>query len=224
MDRAAFGRDGALRLRGVFSNSAVEALRALPTAGPGVRLQSPALPALIQPATDAVGMLLSREASPVRAVLFDKTADANWAVAWHQDRTIAVAERLEVEGFGPWSRKDGALHVMPPVEVLAGMATIRIHLDHCGPGNAPLKVALGSHRLGLVAAARAGAVAAEHKQIECVADAGDVWAYSTPILHASDRSQRPSRRRVLQLDYACGDLPGGLAWAGVAGDAAALPH
>ena len=37
---------------------------------------------------------------PVRAILFDKTAETNWALGWHQDRTICVKRRVEVEGFG----------------------------------------------------------------------------------------------------------------------------
>jgi len=36
---------------------------------------------------------------PVKAILFDKTAGANWYVTWHQDLIIAVREQKEVEGF-----------------------------------------------------------------------------------------------------------------------------
>ena len=42
--------------------------------------------------------------------------------------------------------------------------------------------------------------------------AGDVWLYATPILHASDAATTPLRRRVLQIDYAGHELPGGLEW------------
>jgi hypothetical protein len=159
--------------------------------------------------------LTSQTARPVRAVMFDKTPDANWAVAWHQDRTLPVAERVEVEGFGPWSTKDGLLHVAPPFEILARMITLRIHLDPVALGNAPLRVALGSHSLGRVSAEEAAERAAAHPVIDCLAAPGDVWAYATPILHASDRAEPPRRRRVLQVDYADFELPGGLAWIGV---------
>src|ERR1700739_3420143 len=37
--------------------------------------------------------ILGRTARPVRAILFDKTPAVNWAVGWHQDRTIAVRAR-----------------------------------------------------------------------------------------------------------------------------------
>jgi len=215
VDMAAFRRDGALRLPGLFDAAQIEALRRLPTEGPGARLHDARLPGMIAPATAAASSLLGAPARPVRAVLFDKTAEANWLVAWHQDRTICVQARVEVEGFGPWSRKDGALHVAPPVSVLEGMATLRIHIDPVGPDNAPLKAALGSHRVGLVPAAEAASRAAAFPLAVCLAQPGDVWAYSTPILHASERSNAPARRRVLQVDYTVADLPGGLAWAGV---------
>lgn len=153
---------------------------------------------------------------PVRAVLFDKTPDANWIVAWHQDRTICVRERVEAEGFGPWSTKDGLLHVAPPIGLLEGMATLRLHLDDCDDDNAPLKIALGSHRLGYVPAAEAAARAEALPPFVCHAAAGDVWAYSTPILHTSARSRADRRRRVLQVDYAAAPLPGGLEWRGLA--------
>ncbi len=55
---------------------------------------------------------------PVRALLFDKTPAANWKVTWHQDLTIAVRARRDVEGYGPWSSKAGIPHVQPPISVL----------------------------------------------------------------------------------------------------------
>ncbi|WP_426164406.1 phytanoyl-CoA dioxygenase family protein [Sandarakinorhabdus sp. DWP1-3-1] len=150
-------------------------------------------------------------ARPVRAVLFDKTPGSNWFVPWHQDRTIAVQQRVELEGFGPWSVKDGMTHVEPPFAIMARMVTLRLHLDDCGPGNAPLHVAFGSHH-SRVAADDAGRIAAGSEQMACVAQAGDVWAYATPIVHRSDRAVAPSRRRVLQVDFSPDQLAGGLAW------------
>ncbi len=147
--------------------------------------------------------------------MFDKTPATNWAVAWHQDRTIAVKDRREVDGYGPWSRKAGAAHVAPPVSVLEGMVTLRAHLDDCGEDNAPLHVALGSHRLGLVPADQAGQQARARETMTCLASVGDVWTYRTLFLHASDKAARPVRRRVLQVDFAAFDLPSGLLWSGV---------
>lgn len=152
---------------------------------------------------------------PVRAILFDKTPDANWSLVWHQDRVVAVRERVEVEGFGPWSRKHGALHVAPPFEVLRAMITLRVHIDPVTQTNAPLLIAPRSHRLGRIPEIEIPAAVARCGVATCLAEPGDVWAYATPILHASERATKPSHRRVLQVDYAVGELPGGLAWLGV---------
>ncbi|WP_367280013.1 hypothetical protein [Sphingomonas sp. LHG3406-1] len=51
--------------------------------------------------------------------------------------------------------------------------------------------------------------------LACLAEAGDLWLYATPILHASEVASTPTRRRVLQVDFAAEDLPGGLCWLGV---------
>jgi hypothetical protein len=155
------------------------------------------------------------DAKPVRAVLFDKTPADNWSVAWHQDRTIAVKKRRDVEGFGPWSTKGGLQHVEPPFAILEDMLTLRIHLDDCGPHNSPLLIAPGSHRLGRVPADQVAARAAKLGAKACLARAGDLWIYATPILHASESAGSPGRRRVLQVDFAASGLPGGLEWVGI---------
>lgn len=187
---------------------------------PGRRLLLGASTTDLLAATGKVGAiaagLLGPGARPVRAVLFDKTQAMNWLVAWHQDRTIAVRDRRDTTDFGPWSVKDGIVHVAPPISVLDQMVTLRVHLDACTDDNAPLIVALGSHRLGKVAADDVEARANQHPIHACHADAGDVWAYATPILHSSAKSVSDRRRRVLQLDYSALDLPNGLEWLGVA--------
>jgi hypothetical protein len=65
--------------------------------------------------------------------------------AWHQDRAIAVRDRVDVPGFGPWSVKAGLVHVEPPVDILERMLAVRLHLDDCGEDNGPLRVLPGSH-------------------------------------------------------------------------------
>ncbi|MGN6818037.1 MAG: phytanoyl-CoA dioxygenase family protein [Sphingomonas sp.] len=223
-DRAlTLGRDGVELWAGAASGhlpAIIQAVASQPADHAGIRLTGiPALNDLLN-ARGAIGALVARHlgpaARPVRMILFDKSAATNWALGWHQDRTIVVRNRSEVPGFGPWTIKAGMLHVAPPIDLLERMMTIRIHLDPVLGTNAPLLVAPGSHRLGKVAeddiataVARLGAVVA------CLAAAGDVWAYATPILHASDASGEPRRRRVLQVDYAAEELPGGLEWLGI---------
>ena len=64
----------------------------------------------------------------VNAIFFDKNEDANWLVPLHQDLTICVDRRHDFEGYGPWSVKEGVDCVQPPVEILEGIVTLRIHL------------------------------------------------------------------------------------------------
>lgn len=93
--------------------------------------------------------------------------------------------------------KAGLQHVAPPFELLAEMVTLRIHLDPVDAGNAPLLIAPGSHRLGRVPESEIKGAVARCGTFTCLAEAGDVWLYATPILHASDAATNPRRRRVL---------------------------
>lgn len=218
-----FGRDGAELAPRALDRSTLAALeRVLASQAPdvaGVRLFGvEGLLAFL--ATDGpIGSLAARRMGemvrPVRAILFDKTASRNWSLAWHQDRVVAVRDRREVEGFGPWTRKHGALHVAPPFELLAGMLTLRVHLDPVPQTNAPLLIAPGSHRFGKIQEADVAEVVGKCGVAMCLAEAGDVWIYATPILHASERASVTTRRRVLQVDYAVSELPGELQWLGV---------
>jgi hypothetical protein len=78
---------------------------------------------------------LNSKAIPVRTIYFDKFLDKNWLVPWHQDLSIAVQQRIDVKGFGPWSVKDGIPHVQSPLEILMQMITVRIHLDDADESN-----------------------------------------------------------------------------------------
>ena len=158
---------------------------------------------------------LGAQSRPVRAILFDKTAGSNWSLAWHQDRTICVRQRFETDGFGPWTVKGGMQHVAPPFEILTRMVTLRIHLDRVPAGNAPLLIAPGSHVYGRVPVDAIEGVVRECGTHACLAEAGDIWLYSTPVLHASEAASDADRRRVLQVDYAAEALPGKLDWSGV---------
>ncbi len=95
------------------------------------------------------------------------------------------------------------------------MVTLRVHLDDVPLDNAPLLIAPGSHLFGLVPDRSVEAVAEQASPVACTAQAGDIWAYSTLILHASKRSETPQRRRVLQVDYAACELPPPLKWGGI---------
>ncbi len=219
-----FVRDGAERYAGLLSERGVSTLRALADAtvmgrsGSRIfRLHS--FGETLNPDGEIgrlAAALLGETAHPVRAIVFDKTAQVNWSVPWHQDRTVAVRARRDVPGFGPWSTKSGLIHVEPPFDILSGMITIRAHLDDCGDDNAPLLIVPGSHQLGAISARLAGDIARHFGDVACHAKVGDVWVYATPIVHSSERARSPTRRRVVHIDFAKGPLPGGLAWLGIA--------
>ncbi|WP_245646676.1 phytanoyl-CoA dioxygenase family protein [Sphingomonas soli] len=185
----------------------------LPQDRAGLRLRDiPGLADLLS--ADSLGAAVPGH-RPVRAILFDKSAFANWALGWHQDRTIAVRTRAEVSGFGPWSIKAGMAHVEPPFAIIERMRTVRVHLDDVDADNAPLLIAPGSHRLGRIVESEVDAVAANCGAHECLAERGDIWLYATPILHASAAASTPRRRRVLQIDFSAERLPDPLEWLGI---------
>lgn len=159
---------------------------------------------------------LPAEPRPVWAIYFNKTADANWLVAWHQDLTIAVAERAEVPGFTAWSVKDGVPHVQPPVGLLQNMLAIRLHLDDSDETNGALRVLAGTHKLGRLSAERIRELREQQPEHLCRVEAGDVMLMRPLLLHASGRTQGVRPRRVLHIEYAGFTLPACLAWSDVA--------
>ncbi len=149
---------------------------------------------------------------PVRGIFFDKVPDANWKVPWHQDLTIAVQERINVIGFGPWSTKAGVLHVQPPVSVLETMVSIRIHLDPCGESNGALRVIPGSHRNGRIPESQISLIRQTRRDHVCEVGQGGALLMRPLLLHASSPSSVPGHRRVIHIDYAADALPDGVKW------------
>ena len=143
---------------------------------------------------------------PVRSILFDKVPGANWKVAWHQDLTITVKERRNLPGHGPWSVKNGVVHVQPPMSLLDSMITLRLHLDDTPAENGALKVILGSHRYGRLDAGAISGLRSAHPEHICEAKAGDILFMKPLLLHASSASTRPGHRRVVHVEYAPVDL------------------
>lgn len=156
---------------------------------------------------------LSAPAQLVRALYFDKPPDNNWLVSWHQDKTVAVSERFEKAGWGPWSLKAEAWHVQPPLEVLEQMVTIRIHLDPAIQDNGCLKVVRGSHQFGLLAAASVLDHIDHDQVIYCETPMGGAVVMRPHLLHASEKSITPTPRRLLHFEYSSFQLPDGITWA-----------
>ena len=156
--------------------------------------------------------ILGPTAFCTRALLFDKSPDANWWVGWHQDEFITVREKREVPGFHGFWRKEGVLHVIPPHEVLAGMLTLRVHLDDSTAANGALQVGLGSHLWGRLESAELSERCKALDVVTCEVPRGGVLLVRPLLLHGSQKAERPVRRRVIHLEYAASDLPGGLEW------------
>ncbi len=158
-----------------------------------------------------VSPILGERCFAVRAVFFDKVADANWGLGWHQDSVIAVRERREVEDFVAWSRKAGVWQVQPPAGVLAQMLAVRIHLDDCHLSNGPLRVLPGSHDHGWLDE-EIDRWKERVSEVVCEVSAGGVVVMRPLLLHASAAAENPVHRRVIHIEFANADLPRGLDW------------
>jgi ectoine hydroxylase-related dioxygenase (phytanoyl-CoA dioxygenase family) len=151
-------------------------------------------------------------AFPVRGIFFDKRSGANWGVPWHQDLAIAVAQRIETPGFGPWSIKEGVVHVQPPREVLEGMLVVRLHLDDCDAENGALRLIPGSHLQGELGTEETRDWCRRVEPTVCEVSKGGALLMRPLILHASSAATKVAHRRVLHVEYAVGELPNGLRW------------
>ncbi|WP_207420652.1 phytanoyl-CoA dioxygenase family protein [Desertivirga brevis] len=147
----------------------------------------------------------------VKSIYFDKPEQSNWFVAYHQDLTISVDKRVEMEGFGPWTVKHQQFAVQPPVEVLNSIFTVRIHLDDTDENNGALKVVPGSHSKGIF---RPETIdwSVEREKI-CAVKKGGVMIMKPLLLHASNRTTNNRKRRVIHIELSNIELPDKLLWA-----------
>lgn len=192
-------------IESVGAAGGVYGLRNLLQRCPRVREIAAALGPLVEP-------VIGAGAFPTRALLFDKLPRANWLVGWHQDLTIAVRARFDMEGFGAWTIKGGVPHVQPPVSILENMLTLRLHLDRADANNGALIVLPGTHAMGRLPDDWAIPADVDNQAVVCAAEAGDILAFRPLLLHMSRKSTRPSHRRVIQIEYAASPLPPPLAW------------
>lgn len=159
-----------------------------------------------------VESILGSSARVVRGIYFDKHRDANWKVAWHQDLTIAVKERIEVDSYGPWSIKAGIHHVQPPVSILENMLTVRLHLDDTDDANGALRVIPGTHQYGRLDANQIDYWKQQQQPSTCVVRSGGALVMRPLLLHSSMAAVNPEHRRVLHFEYSAQDLRSGLRW------------
>ena len=64
----------------------------------------------------------------VKSIYFDKPETSNWYVSYHQDLTISVDKKVELENFGPWTTKQNQFAVQPTADIMENIYTVRIYL------------------------------------------------------------------------------------------------
>ncbi|MBK8725136.1 MAG: phytanoyl-CoA dioxygenase family protein [Holophagaceae bacterium] len=214
----ALDRDGACLWPEALAEDSLQALEAALTGGPLLERRPIGLEALaewLRPTffPGLAAEVLGPGARPVRALLMGKGESENWAIAFHQDTTLALKAYREVPGFGHWVNKAHFYHVQAPAAVMEAMLATRIHLDDCGEGNGPLKVLPGSHTDGRLDEGALAARVAAGGAFTIHAGRGGIVLMRPLALHGSDRATAPAPRRVLHIEWVAEDLPGGLEWA-----------
>lgn len=145
-----------------------------------------------------------------KSIYFDKPEQSNWFVAYHQDLTISVNKKLNLEGFGPWTVKQNQFAVQPPLDVLENNFTIRIHLDDTDEKNGALKVIPKSHLKGIYRPETIDWTI--ETETVCKVKKGGIMIMRPLLLHASNRSTNNSKRRVIHLELSNRSLPDTLQW------------
>ena len=147
----------------------------------------------------------------VRAIFFNKIEKANWHVPWHQDIGIPLRERGEVPGFSAFTRKDGILHANAPTAVLENLLILRLHIDACTAANGAMRLIPASHLQGRLPEHAIVSISTPEAQPEL--SAGGILRLRPLLLHASAHNRSDAPRRVVHIEYAAHNLPGGLEWA-----------
>lgn len=145
-----------------------------------------------------------------KSIYFDKPEKSNWFVAYHQDLTISVDKKMEVENFENWTIKQNQFAVQPPKEILENNFTIRIHIDTTTKHNGALKVINNSHSKGIV---RIENLDFENEtETICEVKKGGIMIMKPLLFHASNKTTNNERRRVIHIEFSKQQLPSGLEW------------
>jgi hypothetical protein len=178
----------------------------LPRSRAGIRhaLRHPAVRAI---AHDARVLSLARAVLgpatfPFRATLFDKSSHSNWLVVWHQDTALPLVRKIDAQGWGPWSMKDGFLYAHAPASALTQVLALRLHLDDSTEQNGPLRIVPGTHTLGLLTDDRMAELGNSPSISSLTACEGGIIAMRPLVVHSSQKSEGDCPRRVLHIEYA----------------------
>ena len=145
-----------------------------------------------------------------KSIYFDKPEKSNWFVAYHQDLTISVDKKVEIENFGNWTIKQNQFSVQPPKEILEDNFTIRIHIDKTTKDNGALKVINNSHSKGILRIENLNFE--KEKETICEVEEGGVMIMKPLLFHASNKTTNNQRRRVIHIEFSKKQLPKGLEW------------
>ena len=147
--------------------------------------------------------LTGRELVAVDARLLDSACKPETPSQWHQDRLVAVRERLDVHGYGPWSTRVGVSHVEPPLSVLDQMVVLQVHLDDAADGSHALRILPGSHRAGKLTADGIKRLVETQDAVMPVMPKGSLVVMRPLLLHATSASSlRSQHYRVLHVEFA----------------------
>ena len=147
-----------------------------------------------------------------KSIYFNKPGFSNWFVAYHQDLSISVAHKSEVEGYNNWTQKEGVYGVQPPLEVLENTVTLRIHLDATDATNGALRIIPKSHQKGIIRIDENIDLEAQGEEVMCAVEKGGIFLMKPLTLHASHRSTSARERRVLHLEFCNRPLTAPLTW------------
>ena len=147
----------------------------------------------------------------VKSIYFDKPETSNWYVSYHQDLTISVDKKVEIENFSTWTTKQNQFAVQPPIDILENIYTIRIHLDDTDENNGALRVIPKSH-LKKIYRPETIDWTLETERI-CNVKKGGLMIMKPLILHSSSRTTNSKKRRVIHIEFSNQELPTELKWA-----------
>jgi ectoine hydroxylase-related dioxygenase (phytanoyl-CoA dioxygenase family) len=159
---------------------------------------------------NVISMVFGNDYFVVKSIYFDKPEASNWFVSYHQDLTISVDKKLELEGFGPWTTKQNQFAVQPPLSILEKNFTVRIHLDDTDEHNGALRVVPGSHLKGVYRPETIDWT--KEKEVVCSVPRGGIMIMRPLLLHASGRTTNNKKRRVIHIEFSNQQLPSSLQW------------
>jgi ectoine hydroxylase-related dioxygenase (phytanoyl-CoA dioxygenase family) len=145
-----------------------------------------------------------------KAIYFDKPEKSNWFVAYHQDLTISVDKKIEIDNFENWTVKQNQFAVQPPAAILEDNFTVRIHIDKTTKDNGALKVIDNSHSKGILRIENLDFE--KEKETICEVEKGGIMIMKPLLFHASNKTTNNERRRVIHIEFSKHELPDGLEW------------